>query len=379
MIQDLKVKVVSFSMITALGFDVDAQMERILNSESGLSTTHPWAIQYESPLGLIDWNEVEKRWSSLAPKVDATPFEKIAILSANEAIQKAKIDPTSSETLLVFSTTKGNIGLLGSPQTKRIHLWETAGFISGFFKNPNVPVVISNACVSGVLALNFAADQLRLGIYKNAVVIGADQLSHFVLSGFKSFKSLSDSACKPFDQNRNGLNLGEAAAAMVLSSERQALVELLFGASHNDANHISGPSRTAEGMYYAVQDALALSKLQPHQIQSISVHGTATPFNDEMESIGLQRLQMSDIPIHALKSYWGHSLGAVGLVESIALIESMKRQIALPTLGYETLGVSSAVKIHQQAEPLKIQYALKVASGFSGVNAALIFKTEDAV
>ena len=204
-------------------------------------------------------------------------------------------------------------------------------------------------------------------------------LSKFVISGFQSFQSLSAGVCKPFDAERDGLSLGEAAGCMVLSSEAQsATIKVLGGSTHNDANHISGPSRTAEGFYYAATSAIKASNLNNSDIEYISAHGTATPYNDEMEAIGIGRLGLQNVPVHSLKAYWGHTLGAAGIIESIALVESMKKAELLPTLGYEKHGVSEAINVTRDTKKAVVKYALKLASGFSGVNSSVVFQNMEA-
>ena len=162
---------------------------------------------------------------------------------------------------------------------------------------------------------------------------------------------------------------------MLLSSEAQgSKIKVLGGSTHNDANHISGPSRTAEGFYCAAISAIKASNLKVSDIEYISAHGTATPYNDEMEAIGIGRLGLQKVPVHSLKAYWGHTLGAAGIIESIAQIESMRKQILLPTLGYKQHGVSEPINVTSNTEKASVQYALKLASGFSGVNSSVVFQ-----
>lgn len=141
---------------------------------------------------------------------------------------------------------------------------------------------------------------LRAGFYDAAVVVGADEISMFIQRGFQSFMALSDTICKPYDLQRNGINLGEAAAAIVLKSVNVPAAGTLLvkgGASANDANHLSGPSRTGEELALAVTSAIKKSGLVPAEIDFISAHGTATAYNDEMESKAFERAGLSEIPL----------------------------------------------------------------------------------
>src|SRR5699024_5555775 len=180
-------------------------------------------------------------------------------------------------------------------------------------------------------------------------IVGGDLVTQFILSGFNSFQALSGEACKPYDKNRIGINLGEVAAAVLVTPSKENLaeeaVEILGDATQNDANHISGPSRTGEGLYRSVKRALKESKIQPKEIDYISAHGTATVFNDEMEAIAFNRLGMEEIPLNSLKGYFGHTLGASGLIETIIGMHALNRNILIESKGYTEHGVSKPLNV----------------------------------
>jgi 3-oxoacyl-[acyl-carrier-protein] synthase-1 len=207
------------------------------------------------------------------------------------------------------------------------------------------------------------------------VVIGGDIVSAFVVSGFQSFKSLSPGICKPFDAGRDGLNLGEGAGTLILSTARHSdQITMVGGASANDANHISGPSRTGEGLFLAVTKALAQSNVLPSGIDFISAHGTATPFNDEMESKAFSRCGLGNVPLNSFKAYIGHALGGAGVIESAFAIHGMKQSLIYPTLGYKEFGVPEKITVTDTLTAKVQNTILKTASGFGGSNAAIVFK-----
>ena len=145
---------------------------------------------------------------------------------------------------------------------------------------------LSNACVSGILAISVSKRMIQSELYDNIFVVAGDEVSEFVLSGFNAFQAMSDLACKPYSKNRTGVSLGEATAAVLVSAEaRNAKIKVIGDSSINDANHISGPSRTGEGLFRSIQNAMKEAKINSDQIDYISAHGTATPFNDEMEAM----------------------------------------------------------------------------------------------
>ena len=203
-------------------------------------------------------------------------------------------------------------------------------------------------------------------------------VTKFIMSGFNSFQALSAEPCKPYDKNRVGINLGEAVASVLVTSERNNLpeesVEILGDATCNDANHISGPSRTGEGLYRSIKSALEEANLKASEIDYISAHGTATSFNDEMEAIAFNRLGMENIPLNSLKGYFGHTLGASGLLETIVGMHSLKINTLFTSKGYDELGLSKPLNIINRKEIKPLNIFLKTASGFGGCNTAVIFK-----
>jgi 3-oxoacyl-[acyl-carrier-protein] synthase-1 len=216
---------------------------------------------------------------------------------------------------------------------------------------------------------------LRNDQYENAVIVGADVISSFILSGFESFQALSPQICKPFDKSRDGLNLGEGAGTIILSTNKKYTqnIKVLGGSVSNDANHISGPSRTGQELSYAIDQTLKDANLSATEIDFISAHGTATPYNDEMEANAINLSGLQSVPLNSLKGYYGHTLGAAGLIESIISIQSLKQGLILKTPGFKESGVTKSVNVIAEARAIKADHFLKTASGFGGCNAAVVF------
>lgn len=370
-------------LISSLGFGIQENMDKLYNAQSGSALIHDHKYYPEAFFGSkIDHlrfaNEFENQFPNLL--TEYTFFEKLLLFVVQKSIQNLQFSIDLKNTLLIISSTKGNIDLLaeterGKWENERVFLWKSAEYIQEFFKLENKVLVISNACISGVEAISVGSRLIRTGKFKHVIVAGADILSEFVVSGFQSFQSLSLEQCKPFDSGRSGLNLGEAAAALVLScSENTSPIQVLGSATSNDANHISGPSRNGDGLFLAIQSALDESEITADKVDLISAHGTATDYNDEMESKALSLANLESVPVNSLKGFWGHTLGAAGLIESIVSIESMKENKLLKTLGYENHGVSKNISVVSQSKTHKIDTFLKTASGFGGTNAAIIFQ-----
>lgn len=309
-----------------------------------------------------------------------TKFESLLIASIDEAVKQSGIDVQDNKTLLIISTTKGNISLLESePYSKqlqqRMALHTSAKLIAGYFGFVNEPLVVSNACISGSLAIITGMRFIQSGKYDNVVVAGADVITKFILSGFKSFQALSNSICKPFDAARDGINLGEAAATVVLSSTKKNNddIRVVSGAISNDANHISGPSRTGNELYQCIATAMNDGGLSKDDIDFISAHGTATMYNDEMEAKAIALAGLTAPPVNSLKAFYGHTLGAAGLVESVISLESLKQNMILPSKGFGVHGVSQPINVCQEIVSKPIRNCIKTASGFGGCNAAIVF------
>ena len=281
--------------------------------------------------------------------------------------------PSSCRTLFILSTTKGNIELLdgkitGNFSEERLNLQTTANVISRFFNINTSPVVISNACISGLAAIIIGKRIIRQGLYDNVIVNGTDILSKFIISGFQSFLSLSASPCKPFDLNRDGLTLGEGSATVVLTKNSNR-IEVINGAISNDANHISGPSPSGDGLLIAIKKAIK----ENNKIDIISAHGTATPYNDDMESKAITRAGLEDVPVNGLKGYFGHTLGAAGIIETIINLEYIKINRLVKTLGCDNPSTIEKINVIQETKEQKLNSLLKIASGFGGCNAAALF------
>lgn len=322
-------------------------------------------------------------YNSISPVNGNTKFEQLLITSITDALKAGDVNVADKNTLLIISSTKGNISLLETeaytPQLKnKIALHNSAKTVAQHFGFINEPVVVSNACISGLLALLTGMRLIQSGQYENVIVAGADVISKFVLSGFQSFQAISKAACKPFDAERDGINLGEGAATIILSSNKKngEAIKITGGSISNDANHISGPSRTGEELAMAIKKAMREAGVSAQDIDFISAHGTATVYNDEMEAKAITLSRLQSVPINSLKAYYGHTLGAAGLIESVVTIRSMKENIVLPSKGFTQSGVTDSLNICTSLQSKKLRNCLKTASGFGGCNAALVFSKQ---
>lgn len=385
-----KTYVIANTIISSLGFGNEKNLKALYKGESGVKIIDdPNLYPHKVAAAPLDSKQLNRCFenilhhSKLPDGFEFTRFEKMAITAMMGVFRNIEF-PTDKDTLFILSTTKGNIDLLQAKLAdkfgkERSMLWKAADIIRQFWGFENEAQVLSNACVSGVEAIHIANQMIKQGVYKHAVVVGADMLTEFVISGFMSFQSLSPTMCKPFDEARDGLNLGEAAGCLFLSSDESLIKEghdkiiISGGGSSNDANHISGPSRTGDGQFFAISSAMKEAELESDDIDYISAHGTATPYNDEMESKALTLAGLNEKPVNSMKAYFGHTLGAAGLIESIVTLHNLKDQKILQSLAYKNHGVPMPLNIIKETRQWPMVNVLKTASGFGGANAAVIF------
>ena len=409
-----RVYISSSYMITSLGSGVQENFEAALQGQSGvhmcLDTT-----KSQNPVmaGIIDpavFEELSEKYDGSCGFGSYTDAELLVINCVENVVGDAGLP---ERTGLVIASAKGNVAMLegrcGAPKTQQVtdlqselttqgsklpqcsenqsgassrkasypqHLQENRlNRVGEFFGIDESDVYyISNACISGVSALIFARRMILSGRYDNMIVVGVDVQNRFIISGFASFKSLSPELCRPYDASRCGLNLGEACGAVMLTKTGTSdLVAIDGGSASDDANHISGPSRTGDGLYFAMRDAMSESGVGPADVDMLQMHGTATAYNDEMESKAAGLAGLSDVPAQSLKPYFGHTMGASGIIETILAAEELKRGIFLGVKGFEELGVP--VPLNVSAENRLItnpHHCLKTASGFGGTNAAVL-------
>lgn len=363
--------------ITPLGFDVESNFNALLQQKTGIQK-HEKIGNIENFYSSIINNELlNEKFQTISNDSSFTKLEKMMILALEPIVKKNKV---GSKSAFIFSTTKGNIEALVNKNNtiSEAHLGSLAKKIATYFGFQTEPIVVSNACVSGILAISVAKRMIENGLYDDAFVIAGDVVSEFVLSGFNSFQAMSDEPCQPYDANRKGVNLGEATAAVYITSDENKVEKNSFkivgDGAINDANHISGPSRTGEGLFRSISSALKENNVKSEQIDFISAHGTATLYNDEMEAIAFNRLNLQNVPVNSLKGYYGHTLGASGLLETIIAMETAKQNQLIVSKGYKDNGVTQSINIITESKPKEINCFLKTASGFGGCNTAVLFE-----
>jgi 3-oxoacyl-(acyl-carrier-protein) synthase len=249
-------------------------------------------------------------------------------------------------------------------------------------EGPNCAVSV--ACASGAMAIALAANMLLDEAAPMILAGGSDALSPFTLSGFNSLQALDPEPCRPFDQNRNGLNLGEGAAVLVLETlahatkrDAKILAVLRGWAMTNDATHPTAPRKDGLGLACCIQRALEMAGCGIEDVGYVNAHGTGTPLNDIAETHAYESAfhgRSRPIPVSSTKSYFGHCLGAAGALEAAITITAMQTGALFPTLRLTDPIESSGIdwlRGELRRQPLPV--AMSVSAGFGGSNAALVF------
>lgn len=374
------VTVIAHHMVTPLGHGSEWNYRQILAGRTAVRRHRA-----------VDFGLKDDFMAAIIEEPIAAPrAQSLALLCLSEMVETLPDALPADDTLLVLSTTKGNV-LTGEECTASIDgLPEMAETLRKALGLTMPALVVSTACTSGLSAIIAAKRALESGRCRRAIVCGVEVQGRFIVSGFQSLYALSDEPCQPFSANRHGLNVGEAAACMLLAlNEGDAGWTLADSSSRNDAFHISQPSRTAEGSTAVLQNVLkgcgmmedAACPSSDHLARTnaigfVSLHGTATLYNDEMEAKALSRAGLSDVPAISLKGYFGHTMGAAGVLETIISMLASEHGVLPATMGYDDeLGTSKPLGISSQAQTCpKRSPFVKLISGFGGCNAALLMR-----
>lgn len=289
---------------------------------------------------------------------------------------------------LILATTKGEIDLLekkfltdrGEASDSNPH--KLLKKISALAGVKDRGMIISAACASSSTALARAASMIRSGHGDCVLVTACDSVTEFVYAGFSSLMALEKSAARPFDKKRSGLSLGEAAAYALLMSDARAkrekrniIGEIAGWGMSDDANHMTGPSRTSDGLIMAVNKALRSAGADEGGISFISAHGTGTVYNDAMEMRAFHFVFKNKLPVYSVKGAIGHTLGAAGLVETITALRALKEKVIPPTVNLKAADDDAHGWVSNKQRALaNKKMALITNAGFSGINTALVVR-----
>lgn len=314
---------------------------------------------------------------------------KLGLLAAGEALTQAGIAPGDSAAVIAGTTSGTALHFLsgyrnfkenghGGPDCDEYLASNPALAIRAHFGLRGVPLTISNACVSGTDAIGLALSLILSGQCERVLCGGLDALSLVPHTGFARLMIYDPAPCAPFDRKRAGLNLGEAAAFMVLDRSdvarargQRILGKVLGYGSASDAHHFTSPHPEGKGLETAVNEALGQAGIAPEDLAFVNVHGTGTRENDRSEGRTIHRL-LPDTPLWCTKGLTGHTLGAAGTIEAIFSLWALEKGSLPPSAGFDEEDPEIGVSPVHEETPINKKVALSTSLGFGGCNAALV-------
>ena len=390
----MRVFVTGMGIITALGKGLDANLTALKQGRTGiapiknLDTVHRHLQAAEIP-------ETNNELLAFTPNLEnperSTRGQLLSIIAAGEAIQNAGL--THSE-IAKLPLIAGNTVASMDETEKRYRNYknvdpyifneahssgETTRKTAEYFGIEAMNTTINTACSSSANAIILGARLIKSGRAQRVLVGGSDPFTKFSLNGFLSLMIYDEGLCKPFDANRDGLNLGEGAAFLVLESEevidgKETYAEVLGYANRNDAFHASASSPEGEGAYLTMQQAIQSAGISAGEIDFIHAHGTATPNNDESEYNAMRRIFGDALPPFASsKSFTGHTLGGAGAVNAIFSILTIQHKFLFPNLNFSETMQNCSAPVTELLENQNINYVISNAFGFGGNNSSIIF------
>lgn len=396
------IAVTGMGAISAIGNDVAENFKSLAEANHGIGPIRQLETCHEERLlaGEVHMSNAELYDRLGLPQdIAYTRSTLLALWASREALEAAAIDPTDGyRTGLISATTVGGMDAteryyddyLASAKNRSFIHTHPCGYaaeqIAGQLGIADFVTTISTACSSAANAIMLGARMIRAGLLDRAIVGGTDCLSRFTVNGFNSLMIYTDGHCRPFDENRNGLNLGEAAAYLVLEAEEvarnRATLPIAYVTGYgnaNDAFHQTASSDNGEGAYLAMQQALEIARLNPADVDYINAHGTATPNNDLAEGNALLRMYGSASalpPFSSTKAFTGHTLAAAGAIEAVFSILALQHQVVFPNLNFSQPIASLNIVPQTGLTAKKIDHVLSNSFGFGGNCSTLIFSKD---
>jgi len=391
-----RVYITGIGIISAIGLNLPGNFNSLKNLKQGIGridfvdTVH----KDDFPCGEIKLPNAELA-DLLKIKIDES-FSRTALLgmiAAKEAFVSSEIEKSGKFTTgLISANTVGGMDRTEmlykniNDKNKNFIISHVCGDstekIADYLNVSDYVSTISTACSSSINSIMAGAELIKNNLLDRVIAGGSDALSKFTINGFNSLMILDKDHCKPFDKNRNGLNLGEGSAFLVLESENavkgredKIICELKAYANANDAFHQTASSDEGKGAFLSMSNAVNMSGLNIEDIGYINAHGTGTLNNDLTEAVALKKLFGDNLPpFSSTKPFTGHTLGAAGVIEAVFSILSMKNNIIFPSLNFsERIEEVDILPEKKLIEKVKINNVLSNSFGFGGNDSSLIF------
>ena len=386
----MSISITGLGIVSAIGMNLDENLNSLQNLKSGISNIDLINELQENFLG----GEIKLTNQELSliafgkdqPKVLPRSLL-LSLIAAKQAWGENNISP-KIKTVIIGATTVGGMDLVEKILEKDVRIQSLAhnpsgiitDYLADYFHLDEFKTTISTACSSAANAIILGSRMIKNGLADRVLVGGGDALTKFTVNGFNSLRIYDTDFCKPFDNNRKGLNLGEAAAYIVLENKKSMAItknkkvaSILGWGNANDAYHQTASSPEGEGAQKAMQLALDEAKLSSKDIDYINAHGTATPNNDLSEGRAIEKLFGQKQLFSSTKAFTGHTLAAAGIIELIYSILSIKNNTIFPTLNHNALMPELKITpVTNIIENITVNTVLSNSFGFGGNNATII-------
>lgn len=386
-----RVRIAGAGVVSPIGIGVEETLASLLAGRGGVSLPRHCATALGVPVGEVRLTDDELRSSLGTLARSRTAL--LAAAAAREAVADACLTKAEiAHAALVSATTVGGMDQTpkfyrafekdrGHGRLRYIAEHPCASHADTVAKTLGIGgwrTTISTACSSGANAIMTGARMIELGLADTVIAGGADSLCAFTLGGFNALKILSREACHPLSEERDGLNLGEGAAYLVLKADDGAQCRgwMAGWRNANDAHHQTALSDNGQGAQDAMRGAMGKASIGPQEVGYINLHGTATPNNDRSEMAAIEAvwagLQLP--PLSSTKGFTGHTLAAAGAIEAVFCLLALHCQTAWKNLGLRTPMGADTPKPTAENTPIETQYALSNSLGFGGNCTSLIFQ-----
>lgn len=391
------VAITGMGIISSIGNTVEENFQSLINKTPGISRIENIDTIHRDDIKVGEIKTSNQEFIQQLGLSDANNYSRTALLAEVAVLEAVKsagiVDMNSCKTGLISATSVAGMdmtekyyySLFEETKNRKYITAHPAGDATTKIANrlgiTDFVTTISTACSSSANAIMLGARMIKAGKLDRVIVGGADCLSKFTINGFKTLMILSDDNCKPFDADRTGLNLGEAAAFLVLESDEQVkkgnkkVLGYVSGyANANDAFHQTASSENGEGATIAMKKALKVADISANEIDYINAHGTATNNNDASESAAICRVFDDAIPsLSSTKAYTGHTLAAAAAIEAVYSVLTLQHSKVFPNLNFKTaIPETNIIPVTEVLEK-EIKHVLSNSFGFGGNCSTLIF------
>jgi len=344
--------------------DTKGLMDAIYNKKSAITVDENYLADTTAGLGIMQYSNIFDAMEDIAQKVlddsDLENFNNTLLIlgSSVGGMQECEDIFYSQKNYKNIDPKRYSMNVLTEHLNKKFGFYDIRA--------------LSTACTSSANALLLAKRLIEVDAYDNILVVGADGLCYSTVLGFSALGVLSDGACRPFDKDRNGMNVAEAVAMLLVQNTKtKNSIELKGVGASSDAYHMTNPDPEATGAISSMKSAIEDAGLSVDEIDYVNAHGTATLANDRVEALAIEKLFRHNVYVSSTKAITGHTLGAAGAIEAIVSCEAIKRSLIPPQTGLENQE-NKNINIPKESTQMQIRNVISNSFAFGGNNASVV-------